>query len=551
MSYTPPHLRDDGGDHDVNTDETAAVMSETGEPPNNNPYSMPPSQEPPVGERVVSTTCVYVEYLPLNVTVEEVAHEFSQCGELAKDDNGHVRIKLYKNRDGSLKGDGIVNYTTAEGAETAIADMDGRPLRMFADDDDDEAMEVTMAFFEQKEKKQRQPQSPRDSNRGQRDSRDTRESRDGRDHQREARDWRDPAGSPPQQRPFENQETNDSYYDLPPKQPKGKPKPVVDADGWETVGPMRSGEEIDMMPAVPAPEPAAPEVSKPKEKKAVKQSTSVISFDGSVHRGWGDDSSDEESSEDEEEPAGPVEIEDIDGIDDMTGDVGGDTDSEDEDVKNQRKQDALAAKEQATLAKPKSKKQSSKQGLSKKELKELKAKEDEEFERLLTQAVAEVKGADEAVDSNDTATPAMSDSESATPPEASEAKELDKAALAKIAKNKKRKEMAKKKKEEEAAKKKMDDASKAANKAAIIAEDAKAKSKKVLSPAEVLQQKKDKKAKKDAKLAKEKLELNAKKMALQKKAKAERAKSAASTQVVNNREKFHFSSENSAGCDAG
>lgn len=514
MSYVPPHQRgDDSGEPSVALD-VGEQLEEGANADDQNGSS----------SKVVSTTCVYVEFLPLNVTVEELVHEFAECGEVALDDAGKPRIKLYKHRDGTLKGDGIVNFVDEEGAANALSDMDGRPLRMYGDDDDGDAMVVTMAFFENKEKKQRQPMSPRVQQQSQPQRQSSRS---------EPRDWRDQEPEQQQQQP--KKPFDDSFYDLPTKQPKGKPKPTVDADGWETVGPVRTDEEVSSTPSPPV------ELEKTQFKPLVKQYTSVVSFDGSVHKGWGDDdSSDEEEEEAPAEPE-PIEVEDIEGIDDMTADLVDDTDSEDEEVKEERRKGAMAAKEQQAQGASKQKGKKGKRGLSKKEIKELKQKEDEEFERLLSQAVAEVKSttvSDGDSSTPETATPETgSVGESPTPPPEADSEPMDKAALAKAAKNKKRKEAAKKKKEE-------------APKATVVKAPAAAKKEKALSPAEVLALKKEKRAKKDLKLAKERAEANAKKMAVQKKAKELRARSNPADHS-DRREKFHFSSENSTGCDAG
>jgi HIV Tat-specific factor 1 len=54
---------------------------------------------------------IYVNGLPDDVTIEEVAEVFSKCGIIKEDDTGKPRIKLYSDKaTGKLKGDALISY---------------------------------------------------------------------------------------------------------------------------------------------------------------------------------------------------------------------------------------------------------------------------------------------------------------------------------------------------------------------------------------------------------------------------------------------------------
>lgn len=56
-------------------------------------------------------TKVYVSNLPLDVTEEEFGEVMAKCGMVMKDlKSGKLKLKLYRDKDGTLKGDGLCHY---------------------------------------------------------------------------------------------------------------------------------------------------------------------------------------------------------------------------------------------------------------------------------------------------------------------------------------------------------------------------------------------------------------------------------------------------------
>lgn len=79
-----------------------------------------------------ANTAVYVTGLPFDVTVEEVAAEFSRkCGVIAEEiDSGKPRIKLYMDENGEFKGDALIVFFKAPSVQMAITLMDDTQFRM-------------------------------------------------------------------------------------------------------------------------------------------------------------------------------------------------------------------------------------------------------------------------------------------------------------------------------------------------------------------------------------------------------------------------------------
>jgi len=71
---------------------------------------------------------LYVQNLPANVTIEWMEKQFKCCGIIKKGPDGKPRIKLYKETDGLLKGDGLVTFLQAESVELALKLIDGKEV---------------------------------------------------------------------------------------------------------------------------------------------------------------------------------------------------------------------------------------------------------------------------------------------------------------------------------------------------------------------------------------------------------------------------------------
>ncbi|XP_064489495.1 17S U2 SnRNP complex component HTATSF1-like isoform X2 [Ornithodoros turicata] len=74
-------------------------------------------------------TKVYVTNLPNDITEEEFVDLMSKCGLIMKDEKGVYRTKLYRNNDGTLKGDALCCYIKIESVELALSILDGYRLK--------------------------------------------------------------------------------------------------------------------------------------------------------------------------------------------------------------------------------------------------------------------------------------------------------------------------------------------------------------------------------------------------------------------------------------
>lgn len=75
-------------------------------------------------------TKVYVSNLPEDITEEEFVEVMSKCGMIFRDPkNRKLKVKLYAESNGQLKGDGLVHYIRVESVKLAIDMLDGYEVR--------------------------------------------------------------------------------------------------------------------------------------------------------------------------------------------------------------------------------------------------------------------------------------------------------------------------------------------------------------------------------------------------------------------------------------
>lgn len=89
---------------------------------------------------------VYVSGLPLDAKEAELVRVFTKCGVIKLDDEAKPRVKVYRDEDGTGKGDGLVTYLKPPSVDLAVQILDGTALR----DGDSQLMSVSQAKFEQK-----------------------------------------------------------------------------------------------------------------------------------------------------------------------------------------------------------------------------------------------------------------------------------------------------------------------------------------------------------------------------------------------------------------
>lgn len=83
-------------------------------------FELPPEQN----------TKVYVSNLPEDITEEEFTEVMSKCGMIFRDPSTNkLKIKLYAEADGQLKGDGLCHYIRVESVDLALELLDGSDIR--------------------------------------------------------------------------------------------------------------------------------------------------------------------------------------------------------------------------------------------------------------------------------------------------------------------------------------------------------------------------------------------------------------------------------------
>lgn len=87
----------------------------------------------------------------MDVTEDELKDVFSKYGVIAEEiDSGKPRIKVYRNEDGTAKGDALIIYFRPESVDLAIQMLDGTPLRYGTAGD----IKVQAADFSYKQQKE-------------------------------------------------------------------------------------------------------------------------------------------------------------------------------------------------------------------------------------------------------------------------------------------------------------------------------------------------------------------------------------------------------------
>ncbi|OUM67074.1 hypothetical protein PIROE2DRAFT_40318, partial [Piromyces sp. E2] len=107
------------------------------------------AKKKPKVEKKKIVTSVYVSGLPFDTTLEEMKDVFSKYGIISEDINtGQPRIKLYKDSEGNLKGDGLVTFLKPESVELCINLLDDSDFRL----GENSRIRVQKAEFKEKER---------------------------------------------------------------------------------------------------------------------------------------------------------------------------------------------------------------------------------------------------------------------------------------------------------------------------------------------------------------------------------------------------------------
>lgn len=90
------------------------------------------AQEPPKWFEMdpLQNTKVYVSNLPLDITMDEFADLMGKCGMVMRDPQTQkFKLKLYAEKDGQIKGDGLCDYIKVESVNLALKILDEYNLR--------------------------------------------------------------------------------------------------------------------------------------------------------------------------------------------------------------------------------------------------------------------------------------------------------------------------------------------------------------------------------------------------------------------------------------
>lgn len=100
-------------------------------------------------KRARPNTSVFVSGLPLDASANEIADVFARYGVLLEDDDGHPRIKMYRDPETqAFKGEALVVYFKPESVDLAIQLLDDTYLRAARGVHSGPCMRVERASFQ-------------------------------------------------------------------------------------------------------------------------------------------------------------------------------------------------------------------------------------------------------------------------------------------------------------------------------------------------------------------------------------------------------------------
>ncbi|XP_017048530.1 HIV Tat-specific factor 1 [Drosophila ficusphila] len=114
------------------TAEAEAAMNKDNTPSTAAPTGKRKVQEPPKWFEMdpSQNTKVYVSNLPLDITMDEFADLMGKCGMVMRDPQTQkFKLKLYAEKDGQIKGDGLCDYIKVESVNLALKILDEYVLR--------------------------------------------------------------------------------------------------------------------------------------------------------------------------------------------------------------------------------------------------------------------------------------------------------------------------------------------------------------------------------------------------------------------------------------
>lgn len=127
---TTPSSSGQVDESNVATSATSTADNKNGEPQKEATGKRKANQPQWFEESPEQCTKVYVSNLPDDITEDEFVEVMSKCGMIFRDPKSKkMKIKLYAEPDGQLKGDGLVHYIRVESVQLAIDMLDGYEVR--------------------------------------------------------------------------------------------------------------------------------------------------------------------------------------------------------------------------------------------------------------------------------------------------------------------------------------------------------------------------------------------------------------------------------------